>query len=125
MSVSMCTAPRVEVVVYPARTTPLKKGTLIADGTEQTLLEFVGVGIISGHVDLQNMAADDTVIIRQYIKLKDDGAYKKYAEETYTGIQSLPDIYITPKAVDIAMKITLQQTTRTFKSFDYNFILEY
>jgi hypothetical protein len=108
-----------------ARTTPLKKGTLIADGTEQTLLEFVGVGIVSGHVDLQNMAADDTVVIRQYIKLKDDGAYKKYAEEAYTGVQSLPDIYITPKAVDIAMKITLQQTTRTFKSFDYNFILEY
>jgi hypothetical protein len=121
----MSTAPRVEVVVYPARATPLKKGTLTADGTEQTLLEFVGVGIVSGHVDLQNMTTDDTVVIRQYIKVKDDGAYKKYAEEIYAGVQSLPAIHITPKAVDVAMKITLQQTSGSFKSFDYNFIREY
>jgi len=115
----------VSLVVYPAKTAPLKKGTLIADGTEQTLLEFVGVGVISGHIDLQNMKEGDVVIIRQYIKVKEDGEYKKYAEETYTGIQELPVIYITPKAVDIAMKITLQQTSGTYKSFDYNFIREY
>jgi hypothetical protein len=115
----------ISLVVYPAKTAPLKKGTLIADGTEQTLLEFVGVGVVSGHIDLQNMEEGDVVIIRQYIKVKEDGEYKKYAEETYTGIQELPVIYITPKAVDIAMKITLQQTSGTYKSFDYNFIREY
>jgi hypothetical protein len=120
----MYTSPKIEVIVYPARVTSLKKGTLIADGTEQTLIEFVGVGIVSGHVDLQNMDEGDTVIIRQYIKVKDDGEYKKYAEETYTGVQTSPVVHITPKAVDVAMKVTLQQTTGNYKSFDYNFIKE-
>jgi hypothetical protein len=121
----MAAAPRVEVVVYPARVTPLKRGTIKADGTEQTILEFVGVGVVSGHVDLQNMAEGDTVIIRQYIKVSDDGSYKKYAEESYRGPQALPIIYLTPKAVDVAMKVTIQQTSGTFKTFDYNFIREY
>jgi hypothetical protein len=121
----MGAAPHVEVVVYPARATPLKKGTLTADGTEQTVLEFVDVGVISGHIDLQNMVEGDAVVIRQYIKVKDGGEYKKYAEETYVGAQSLPIVHVTPKAVDIAMKITLQQTSGTFKNFDYNFIREY
>jgi hypothetical protein len=110
--------------VYPARVIPLKRGTLVADGTEQTLLEFVGVGIVSGYVDLQNMKEGDVVVIRQYIKVKDDDSYKKYAEETYTGVQESSIIYITPKVVDVAMKITLQQTVGTYKFFGYNFILE-
>jgi hypothetical protein len=103
---------------------PYSKGTLIADGSEQTLVEFIGVGTISGHVDLQKMTDDDIVIIRYYIKLKEDGEYKLYDEETYVGVQTKPVIHFKPITVDVALKITLQQTAGTYKSFDYNFIRE-
>jgi hypothetical protein len=103
---------------------PYSKGTLIADGSEQTLVEFIGIGVISGHVDLQKMTDDDIVIIRYYIKLKEDGEYKLYDEETYVGVQTKPVIHFKPITVDVALKITLQQTAGTYKSFDYNFIRE-
>jgi len=99
-------------------------GTLTADGTEQTLVEFADLGRIVGYVDLENMEAIDTIVIRQYIKLKYGGAYKKYAEETYSGAQVVPTIYITPKESDYGVKVTLQQTAGTFKSVDYNFLKE-
>lgn len=103
---------------------PLKRGDITADGTEQALLEFEGVGKISGHVNMENTTDGDVVVIRQYIKVKDGGAYVKYAEETYSGTQALPLVHITPKAVDVALKVTLQQTAGAFKTFEYSFVGE-
>jgi hypothetical protein len=103
---------------------PLARGTLKADGSEQTLVEYKGVGKVYGSVDLQSMQAGDTVVLRQYVKVKDGGEYKKYGQETYSGVQALPIIYFTPKATDVAIKITLQQTAGEFGSFDYNFMKE-
>jgi hypothetical protein len=102
----------------------LAEGTLKADGTEQTLAEYVGVGKVSGSVDLQEMEAGDIVILRQYMKLKKGGAYKKYGEETYTGAQTLPVIYFPQKTSDVALKVTLHQTAGVLKSFDYSFVRE-
>jgi hypothetical protein len=103
---------------------PYSKGTLIANGEEQTLIEFIGVGTISGYVDLQNMEEGDEIIIRYYTKIMELGEYKMYKYRIYTGKQEEPMLHFKPMAVDVALKITLQQTAGTYKSFDYNFIRE-
>lgn len=102
----------------------IKSGNLAADGTEQTLLEFQGVAKIIGYVDLSAMVLGDTIIIRQYMKIVADGSYKKYAEQPSVGIQPEPLLYITPKETDIAILITLQQTTGILKRFPHNFMKE-
>jgi hypothetical protein len=108
----------------PKRLKTLKKSNITADGTEQTLLEFEGTAKISGYVDLVAMAMGDTIIIRQYMKISSDASYKKYAEETLVGVQPEPLLYITPKETDVAILITLQQTTGVFKRYPHNFMEE-
>jgi hypothetical protein len=114
----------VSVTTSRKKVKTLKSGNLHADGTEQILLEFVGISTVSGYVDLSEMTLGDTVVIRQYIKLVQGADYQKYAQETYVGIQQEPVVYITPKKSDNALKVTLQQTTGLFKNFDNNFISE-
>lgn len=114
-----------QIVVYPARIVPLKSGSLVADGTEQTLLEHVGAGRIAGYVDLHGMQEGDVVAIRQYMKLTSEGAYRKYAEEQYSGVHAIPIIYITPKESDFGVKITLRQTAGPMRAYEYNFLKEY
>lgn len=116
------------VVITGAKETkklkPIKSANLIADGTEQTLLEFEGVAKIIGYVDLSAMAMGDTIIIRQYMKIVADGSYKKYAEQPVVGIQPEPLLYITPKETDVAILITLQQIAGILKRFPHNFMKE-
>ena len=106
------------------RIIPLAHGTLIADGTEQTLIEYLGVGRISGFLDMQNMESSDTIIIRYYVKFSENGEYKKYYEDSYSGAQSYPALYFAPRESYMGIKITLQQTSGAFKSFQYNFLRE-
>lgn len=123
----------VNVTVEPATTNvsvtcprldAFQDGTITADGTEQDLLEFTEVGRVMGYLDLQNMQAGDTLVIRQYMKLKTGGSYKKYAEEQYSGVQDVPVVYLKPKESDIGMKITIEQTAGVLRDYDYNFVRE-
>jgi len=116
------------VVITPSKETkrlkPIKGGNLLADGTEQTLLEFEGIAKIVGYVDLSFLELGDTIIIRQYMKIVEGGSYKKYAEQTLSGSQPEPLLYITPKETDVAILVTLQQTAGEFKKFPHNFMEE-
>jgi len=102
----------------------IKKANKHADGTEQTLLEFEGEALVSGFVDLSEMQNGDAVIIRQYVKLWKKAEYQRYAKEEYIGIQNDPMVYLTPKRVDYAIKVTLEQTVGFFRNFDNTFIGE-
>jgi len=104
--------------------TPIKSGIMTADGSEQTLIEYVGIGVISGKINLREMEEGDTVVIRQYVKLRHDGDYNSIEEETYVGVQKNPVVYIIPTVVEVAMKVTIQQTTGSFKNFEYIFVRE-
>ena len=114
----------VTIVSAKVRLSPLKSGTLMADGTEQTLLEFMDVGRVMGYVSLQNMQVGDTIIIRQYMKVVAGGSYQLYAEELYSGAQTHPILYIKPKETDFAIKITLEQGGIPFRTYPYNFMKE-
>lgn len=102
--------------------TPLKKGNLAADGTEQTLVEYKGVGRVSGYVSLGAMQAGDEVRIRQHMLVNE--VFEKYADEKYSDEQDTPVIYITPKETDKGLKVTLQQTAGVLRKYYNRFVLE-
>ena len=100
------------------------EGTLVADGSEQTLTSINSLLKLSGYVDLSKMDEDDETVIRQYVRVKRSGKLTKYGEETYCGFQAQPAVYITPKVLGHGGVVVLQQTKGTFKTFDYEFIIE-
>lgn len=101
------------------------EGSVTADGTEQNVVLDEVAGnpsrYLEGYIDLNNMAAGDTVVIRQYMSLVTPVAYRKYAEETYTGAQTLPGLFIVTKPGRYGIRLTLQQTAGTYRSFQYQF----
>lgn len=101
----------------------LGSGTMTTDGTEQIVFSFDRAQpfIIDGYIDLSNMKAGDTTVIRQYVKLKPGGELRKYGEEAYFGAQQLPVIYIKPKTAIYGVQITLQQKEGSPFSFDWEF----
>lgn len=99
-------------------------GTLTADGTEQIVREYTGLGKLHAYIDLTNMVAGNSTTIRQFMKIKAAGAYAKYAEETYTGAQTLPLLHIIMKPGKFGVKVTLQQAAVVFKTYDWETLVE-
>jgi hypothetical protein len=104
--------------------TSLSAGAVVADGTEQILLEIHPPYpmTISGYVDLVNLIAGDTVNLSLYIQMRSGAAWQLYDEETYSGVQSNPLIHILDKPVDYGYKFTLKQTAGVFRNFAYEFL---
>jgi len=104
--------------------TPIE-GSVTMDGTEKTVVQDELTGnpqrFLEGYIDLSPMASGDTIVVRQYIKISDAGGYVKYAEETFTGPQSLPLLYVTTKPGRYGIKITAQQTSGTYRTLTYQF----
>ncbi len=99
-------------------------GTLTADGTEQILRAYVGLGKLHCYIDLTNMVAGNSVTIRQYMTIKTAGSYRLYAQETYTDVQTLPLLHITMKPGKFGVKITLQQMAVVYKTYDWETLVE-
>ena len=101
------------------------EGSVAMDGTEKNVVLDEVTGnpsrFLEGYIDLTPMAAGDTIVIRQYMKIASAGNYIKYAEETYSGAQSLPLLYITTKSGRYGIKITAQQTAGTNRTLAYQF----
>jgi len=112
----------IERVGIPILLKIIAKDVLLANGTEQTLFEYVGTAVIQGYIDLQNLRDGDEVVITSYVKVKEDGEYKVYLKETYTGKIVPPMLCVLPRLSGVAMKVTLQQTAGIYRSFDYIFI---
>jgi hypothetical protein len=110
-------------VLAPVLLKVLRSGTVVADGSEQTLLEYAGaVAAIGGYVDLGNMEEGDAVVVRVYVKVRADGEYRLYHSERLEGRQEAPALYILPRVSGFAYKATLQQVAGAYKSFDYLFV---
>jgi len=104
--------------------TPIE-GSVAMDGTEKNVVLDEVTGnpprFLEGYIDLTPMQSGDTIIVRQYMKIASAGDYVKYAEETYSGAQSLPLLYITTKSGRYGIKITAQQTAGTNRTLTYQF----
>jgi len=104
--------------------TPIE-GSVAMDGTEKVVVldEISGnpQRFLEGYIDLTPLDSGDTIVVRQYMKISATGDYVKYAEESYSGAQSLPLLYITTKPARYGIKITIQQTAGTNRTFTYQF----
>jgi hypothetical protein len=101
------------------------EGSITMDGSEQTVVLDEVAGnpqrFLEGYVDLSPMASGDTIVVRQYMKISATGDYVKYAEETYSGSQPIPLLYVTTKPGRYGIKVTVQQTAGTYRTFTYQF----
>jgi hypothetical protein len=102
----------------------LKEDEISADGTEQTVIEALGLMNLEGYIDLSQMTNGDTVTLRRYARIREDAEYKLHGEETYVGGQAQPLIRFPAMAGYYGIKITLQQTSGTHKNFPYQFFKE-
>jgi hypothetical protein len=104
--------------------TPLE-GSVTMDGTEVTVVqdEITGNPIrhLEGWIDLSPMQSGDTVVVRMYIKPTATGGYVKYAEETYSDAQTMPALHIVTLPAKYGIKLTMQQTAGTNRTFTYLF----
>lgn len=96
-----------------------KEGSITADGTEQTVWETTTVNVYSGYVDLSGMQAGDTVVIRLYKVIQSGGAYRKIDEITLSGEQETPIFPLMELINFYGVKLTLQQTAGTYRTFRY------
>jgi hypothetical protein len=97
-------------------------GSILTDGTEQTILEVSKSGRYSGYLDLTNLVLGDTFILKQYMDIA--GSYVLYAADTYSDVQVEPAIYITPKEITTRTLVSVQRTVGVDHTLSYNFIIE-
>jgi hypothetical protein len=110
-------------VLAPILLKVIARGTLLADGSEQAVAEYAGaVALVSGYLDLSNMVEGDSVTVRSYVRIREGGEYVLYRSETFYGRPPEPALYLLPRLVGYAFKVTLQQTAGAFKNFDYLFV---
>jgi hypothetical protein len=104
---------------------PLKSGVLTATGGEDVVLEYADSEPfkIQGWINLKNMAAGDVVVITQRFTLQNDTEPSIFAQRTYKDTQSQPLIHITPREILKGVKVTIQQTSGTLKSFPHEFYI--
>jgi hypothetical protein len=112
----------IDTVLAPKLMKVIAQGTVKADGTEQVLVEYVGLATVSGYIDLSAMEEGDEVVVRVYTKIKPDGEWKLYDEGRFYGKQTYPALHILPRVTGYAYKVTLQQVSGAYKSFDYLFV---
>ena len=99
-----------------------KEGRLVADGSEQVVVEDDERGplrYLEGYISLKELSGSNSVVIRIYVNV-DGTDYEKYFERTYTGPQPFPILYIATKPARYGIKITLQQVVG-LNSFSYQF----
>ncbi|MCK5607521.1 hypothetical protein KAR91_36900, partial [Candidatus Pacearchaeota archaeon] len=104
------------------------RGTLVADGTEQTLYENAtpSANWIADTVaiDITQMYTDTSIAVKVYYKIKAGGAYVKFDTQNYTASQvnslNEPGIVIRGIPNRYGYKVTLHQWAGSvYKSFDW------
>lgn len=95
-------------------------GTATMDGNENTIKEFTSLTQrMDCYLDMANMASGDTIVLKQYMKIKSGGSYRMFGSETYVGAQTSPLVYLELKPAKYGFKITLQQTGGTNRNVDW------
>jgi len=103
------------------------EGTLTADGNEQQILNLAASSppkVVDGILDLANMQAGDTVVVKEYVRSASGGAWRLYSTATYTNVQTEPGIYLERISSRYGARVTLQQTVGTNRTYPYIFMKE-
>lgn len=93
----------------------------LALDTEETILEMVGLGEISGWVSLKNMEKDDVVIINSYAKIEPRSDFELHESSSYENAQKESSLRFLNFVGCYGIKITLTQTAGTPRIYPYLF----
>lgn len=94
-------------------------GTILANGAEQDLLDSIVASQFTGWLDLTNMLAGDTLVVKQYEYI--EGAKILYKSVSCSGAQAEPALYITPKTSASRIVVSIQQTLGVNRNYKYEF----
>ena len=97
--------------------------TLTTDGTEQNVYIndapsnlFAPRGLF---IDFTNHTAGETVVIREYYRIKTGGNYIKADEATYAGVPDPLLVYVALKDNRFGVKVTIEKTAGTNRAYDW------
>lgn len=76
--------------------------------------------IVEGWLSLHNMQAGDTFLIVEEVRDQDDATYREFARNNYTGVQTSPMIWFTPKRCQ-GWRIRIQRTAGADRNVTYQF----
>lgn len=104
--------------------TPVASGSITADGTEQELVSYTGLGTYYGVISLHNMGGADVVDVFVYGRMSAGGPWRRYWKERFTRTQVDPLVHILPKTFEHGFRVTLRQVSGTMRVFEYAFYRE-
>jgi len=102
--------------------TPQVNGTILADGTEQTLATVTTAGSYVLHVDLSALADGDTVVLRLKSRVLSGGTDRLAYEASFSHAQGTPLTYSIPVPTAHQIIATLEQTAGTNRSYDWSLL---
>jgi len=101
-------------------------GTITTDGTEQNVyVHNAPAGVFSPRLvqlDFTNQTAAETVVVREYYRIKTGGALVKTDETSLVGVQDPLLKSILLKDNRFGVKVTMEKTVGANKDYDYEAI---
>jgi len=98
-------------------------GTVTTDGAEQNLyINNAPAGVYSPRLiqlDFTNQTAAETVVVREYYRIKSGGNLIMIGETTYAGVQDPLLKSISLKDNRFGVQVTIQKTAGGAKAYDY------
>jgi hypothetical protein len=91
--------------------------------TEHTLTTETSPGVYVLVVDTNAMVNGDITIIRIYTKDKSGGTSRIAYSASYAHIQAEPHKYSVPVPVDTEIKVSIEQTDGTGRTYDWNLLI--
>jgi len=101
-------------------------GTVTTDGTEQIVyVHDDPAGVFAPkivQIDFTNQTATETIIVREYYRLKEGGTVKLKDETAFTGVQAEPLKTISLEKNRFGLAITMEKSVGTNKAYDFEAI---
>ena len=98
-------------------------GTLTTDGTEQNVyINNAPSGVYSPKdifLDFTAHTAAETVVVREYYRIKSGGNFIMMDEVTFVGVQDPLLIHVEMENNRYGMKVTMEKTVGTNRAYDY------
>lgn len=101
-------------------------GTITTDGTEQNIyINDAPAGVYVPKrikIDFTNHTAGETVVVREYYRIKSGGAYVKADEVTFVGVQDPLLINVDLEENRFGIKVTIEKTGGANRDYDYEVV---
>ena len=100
------------------------EGSLVADGTEQTVFDITKKKPFKGYlwIDVSAMTVLDGIIITEYVQKSAADPLQKFTSTIILGTQVAPMMSTFEKILGYRHKLTLQQTVGTLKTFPWQYL---